>query len=82
MFTTFVESTGSEKRSGGTLVSFVLHTVLIIAAVKGTLSAKSQIDKYKEQKVMNVQMYIPLVIFCMNCYAAKHLFRVILITIS
>jgi protein TonB len=57
MFTTFVESTAArDKRGGGTVVSFVLHVALIVAAVKGTLSAKSQIDKYKEQKVEFVQV--------------------------
>jgi TonB family C-terminal domain len=57
MFTTFVESTESkEKRSGGTVVSFVLHVVLVMAAIQGTLSAKTRIDKYKEQKVEFVQV--------------------------
>jgi periplasmic protein TonB len=57
MFTTFVESTAArDKRGGGTVVSFILHVVLILAAVKGTLSAKSRIDKYKEQKVEFVQV--------------------------
>ncbi len=57
MFTTFVESTASkEKRSGGTVVSFVLHVVLVMAAIQGTLSAKTRIDKYKEQKVEFVQV--------------------------
>lgn len=57
MFTTFVESTAArDKRGGGTVVSFMLHVLLIVAAVKGTLSAKSRIDKYKEQKVEFVQV--------------------------
>jgi len=57
MFTTFSESSsGREKRSGGTLFSFILHVVVIVAAVKGTLSAKARADKYKEQKVEFVQV--------------------------
>ena len=52
MFNNLIESqAAAPKRSGGTVVSFIVHVILIAAAVKGTLSANQRFDKVKESKV-------------------------------
>ena len=52
MFNNLIESQAkAQKQFGGTAFSFVLHLVLIIAAVQGTLSAGQKLDKAKSEKV-------------------------------
>lgn len=52
MFDKLIESKAAkQKRLGGTLVSFLLHVVLIAAAVQGTLTASQEIEKIREEKV-------------------------------
>src|ERR1043166_6723870 len=57
MFDNLIESQAkAQKRTGGTAASLVIHGILIFAAVKGTLQAKSKYEKAKEQKVEFVQV--------------------------
>ena len=57
MFSNLIESQAkAERRSGGTAISFVVHVILIAAAVQGTLSANQRAEKVKEQKVEFVQV--------------------------
>jgi protein TonB len=52
MFNNLIESQAkAQKRTGGTAVSFILHVIVIFAAVEGTLSANQKLEKVKEQKV-------------------------------
>jgi len=52
MFDNLIESKASkQKRAGGTLLSVVLHAVLISAAVVATLHANQELDKPKAEKV-------------------------------
>ena len=52
MFDNLIESKASkQKRAGGTLLSVVVHAVLITAAVIGTLHASQAMDKPKAEKV-------------------------------
>ncbi|MEO5568499.1 MAG: TonB family protein [Gemmatimonadaceae bacterium] len=52
MFNNLIESQAkAQKRTGGTLFSFVFHVVLIVAAVQGTLSAGTHLEKVKAEKV-------------------------------
>lgn len=52
MFANLIESEAkAQKRSGGTIFSFVVHVVLIAAAVQGTLSAGQEREKIKAEKV-------------------------------
>ena len=57
MFNNLIESQAqAQKRTGGTLFSFVLHVALIAAAVQGTLSAGQKLEKAKAEKVEFVQV--------------------------
>jgi protein TonB len=57
MFDQLIESKASkQKRTGGTLVSFIFHTLVITGAVIGTLHAKEELDKPKQEKVEFVQV--------------------------
>jgi periplasmic protein TonB len=57
MFNNLIESQAAkQKRAGGTLLSLVVHTVLIAAAVKGTLNAKQELEKPKAEKVEFVEV--------------------------
>jgi protein TonB len=57
MFDNLIESKAKRKRSfGGTAFSFVLHVVLIAAAVQGTLTAGQKLEKAKAEKVEFVQV--------------------------
>src|SRR4051812_8629266 len=57
MFDNLIESKAqAQKRTGGTLFSFVMHVVLIAAAVQGTLSAGQKKEKVKAEKVEFVQV--------------------------
>jgi protein TonB len=57
MFDNLIESKAKRKRSiGGTLFSFALHLVLIVAAVNATLSAGQKLEKAKAEKVEFVQV--------------------------
>src|SRR4051812_43201780 len=57
MFNNLIESQAKRQKStGGTAFSVAFHTLLIIAAVKGTLSASQKFEKAKEQKVEFVQV--------------------------
>jgi protein TonB len=52
MFDNLIESRASkQKRAGGTMLSVVVHAVLISAAVFGTLHASQEMDKPKAEKV-------------------------------
>jgi len=52
MFDNLIESKASkQKRAGGTILSVVLHAVLISAAVVATLHANQELDKPKAEKV-------------------------------
>ncbi len=52
MFDNLIESRAAkQKRAAGTLVSTVVHAVLITAAVYGTLHASEALEKPKAQKV-------------------------------
>jgi periplasmic protein TonB len=52
MFSNLIESQAKPQRSwGGQAFSFVIHVILIAAAVQGTLSANQRLEKVKEQKV-------------------------------
>jgi protein TonB len=57
MFDNLIESKASkQKRAGGTLVSTVVHAIIISAAVYGTLHASQGLDKPKAEKVEFVQV--------------------------
>jgi protein TonB len=57
MFDNLIESKASkQKRTGGTLVSAVVHAIIITAAVYGTLHASQELDKPKAEKVEFVQV--------------------------
>jgi len=57
MFENLIESQAKpQKTTGGTIFSLVAHTLLIGAAVYGTLEAKEQIEKPKAEKVEFVKM--------------------------
>ncbi|HKO16053.1 MAG TPA: energy transducer TonB [Gemmatimonadaceae bacterium] len=52
MFDNLIESRAKQqKRAGGFVLSAVIHTVLITAAIYGTLQAKEQLEKPKQEKV-------------------------------
>jgi protein TonB len=52
MFDNLIESKASkQKRAGGTMISFIVHAVLITAAVLGTLHASQAMEKPKAEKV-------------------------------
>lgn len=56
MFNTLLESKPKKERSvGGSIFSVVLHSVLIAAAIFGTLHAKEEMEKPKEEKVEFVE---------------------------
>src|SRR5260370_28755550 len=57
MFNNLIESqAAAQKRTGGTIFSFIFHVIVIAAAVQGTLSASQRAEKVKEQKVEFVQV--------------------------
>src|ERR1043165_3996333 len=57
MFDNLIESQAKrQKRTGGTLFSFVFHVVLIAAAVQGTLKAGNKLEKMRQEKVEFVQV--------------------------
>ena len=57
MFDTLLESKAQqEKRAGGTIASFIIHTVLIAAASYGTMHAKQELEKPKAEKVEFVEV--------------------------
>src|SRR6185503_17616296 len=57
MFDNLIESKAkNQKRAGGFMMSAVIHTVLITAAIYGTLQAKEQLEKPKAEKVEFVEM--------------------------
>ncbi len=57
MFDNLIESKArKQKRAGGMLFSAVLHAVLITGAIYGTLQAKEQLEKPKQEKVEFVEM--------------------------
>jgi protein TonB len=57
MFDNLIESKASkQKRAGGTLFSFFFHTIAITGAVVGTLHAKNELEKPKQEKVEFVQV--------------------------
>ncbi len=52
MFDNLIESKAArQRRAGGTMLSVVVHAVLISAAVYGTLHASQEMDKPKAEKV-------------------------------
>ena len=57
MFDNLIESQAKkQKRAGGMMFSAVLHAVLITGAIYGTLQAKEQLEKPKQEKVEFVEM--------------------------
>lgn len=57
MFDQLIESKPKkERRTGGTLVSVVLHVLLITGAAYGTMQAKEELEKPKEEKVEFVEV--------------------------
>jgi protein TonB len=57
MFDNLIESKAKkQRRAGGIFFSAVLHAVVIVAAVYGTLQAKDAIEKPKAEKVEFVEM--------------------------
>lgn len=57
MFDNLLESNAKkERRTGGTIVSFVVHTILIAAASYGTMQAKEELEKPKAEKVEFVEV--------------------------
>jgi protein TonB len=57
MFNNLLESKPKKKKTtGGLVFSGILHAVLITLAVEGTLQAKSQLEKPKQEKVEFVDM--------------------------
>jgi periplasmic protein TonB len=57
MFNQLIESKAKREKSvGANMVSLVLHTVLIGGAIYGTLHAKEEMSKPKEEKIEFVEM--------------------------
>jgi len=57
MFDNLLESKAKKQRSiGGTILSFVIHAVLIAGAAYGTLEAKQELEKPKAEKVEFVEV--------------------------
>jgi protein TonB len=57
MFNNLIESKPKKQRStGGMIFSAVIHAVVIVLAVEGTLQAKEQLEKPKAEKVEFVEM--------------------------
>ena len=57
MFNNLIESKPKKERTtGGLVISVVFHTILISAAVYGTLQAKEKLEKPKQEKVEFVEM--------------------------
>ena len=57
MFNNLIESKPKKQRTtGGLVISGILHGVLITAAVYGTLQAKEQFEKPKNEKIEFVEM--------------------------
>jgi protein TonB len=57
MFNNLIESKPKKQRStGGMIFSAVIHAVIIVLAVEGTLQAKEQLEKPKAEKVEFVEM--------------------------
>lgn len=57
MFDNLIESKAKkQRRAGGTVVSAVIHGLLITGAVFGTLHAKEELEKPKAEKVEFVQV--------------------------
>src|SRR4051812_17836827 len=57
MFANLIESQAKPQKSvGGTIFSVIFHTVLIVAAVQGTLKASGKLEKMKQEKVEFVQV--------------------------
>src|SRR5579864_6534826 len=57
MFDNLIESKAKKQaRTGGTVISTVVHAGLITAAVFGTLHAKDELEKPKAEKVNFVEM--------------------------
>ena len=57
MFNTLLESKPKKQRStGGLIFSGVMHSILGVAAVYGTLQAKEKLEKPKAEKVEFVDM--------------------------
>lgn len=57
MFDTLLESKAKkERRAGGTIASFIIHSVLIAAASYGTMHAKQELEKPKAEKVEFVEV--------------------------
>lgn len=57
MFDTLLESKAKkERRAGGTIASFIIHTVLIAGASYGTMHAKQELEKPKAEKVEFVEV--------------------------
>jgi len=57
MFNNLIESKAQkQKRAGGTFMSFVIHTVVIGAAVYATAHASQELEKPKAEKVEFVQV--------------------------
>lgn len=57
MFDNLLESNAKkERRTGGTIASFVIHTVLIAGASYGTMQAKQELEKPKAEKVEFVEV--------------------------
>jgi len=57
MFDNLIESQAKkQRRAGGTFASLVFHTIVITAAVMGTLHAKEELEKPKAEKVEFVQV--------------------------
>ena len=57
MFNNLIESKPKKQRTtGGLVFSVIAHTILISAAVYGTLQAKEKLEKPKQEKVEFVEM--------------------------
>jgi periplasmic protein TonB len=57
MFDNLLESNAKkERRTGGTIASFVIHTILIAGASYGTMQAKEELEKPKAEKVEFVEV--------------------------
>jgi protein TonB len=57
MFNQLIESKAKREKSlGANLVSLVLHTVIIAGLIYGTLHAKEEMEKPKEEKIEFVEM--------------------------
>jgi len=57
MFNNLIESKAQkQKRAGGVMMSFIIHTVLIGGGVYGTLHAKAELEKPKAEKIEFVEV--------------------------